>query len=168
MVWALIWLDKCGRAQRSPLVIMERDSNAPRGDYSAQNYIQALAERLLPHWHRLQLSMQDSARVHTAAVTRDFLNQHHINPVNWPPYSPDLNTIERLGWHLKKNMYKRCPQYNNHSRAEEEWVGFCEALKECWRSIPGKHIKRLVLSMPQCLHVCSCASGLQSLKNIIY
>ena len=31
MVWASIWLDKCGRPRRSPLVIMERDSDAPRG-----------------------------------------------------------------------------------------------------------------------------------------
>jgi hypothetical protein len=55
MVWASIWLNKCGRARRSPLVIMERDSNAPRGGYSAQSYIQALKNRLLPHWRRSQL-----------------------------------------------------------------------------------------------------------------
>jgi hypothetical protein len=52
MVWASIWLDKRGRARRSPLVILERDSNAPRGGYSAQGYIQALTKGLLPHWHR--------------------------------------------------------------------------------------------------------------------
>jgi transposase len=119
---------------------MERDSDAPRGGYSAQSYIKALKKGLLPHWRRSQLFMQDNARVHTAAVTRDFLNQHHINPINWPAYSPDLNPIEHLWWHLKKSMYKRYPQYNNYSRAKEEWDGFCEALKECWRSIPSKLI----------------------------
>jgi hypothetical protein len=35
MVWASIWLDERGRARRSNLVIMERDSDAPRGGYSA-------------------------------------------------------------------------------------------------------------------------------------
>ncbi|KNG52888.1 x-pro dipeptidyl-peptidase protein [Stemphylium lycopersici] len=162
MVWASIWLDERGRARRSPLVIMEHDSDAPRGGYSAQSYIQALTKGLLPHWRRSQLFMQDNARVHTAAVTRDFLNQHHINPINWPAYSPDLNPIEHLWWHLKKSMYKRYPQYNNYSRATEEWDGFCEALKECWRSIPSKLIKRLILSMPRRLHTCIRARGWQT------
>jgi hypothetical protein len=61
---------------------MERDSKAPRGGYSAQSYIQALKKELLPYWRCSQLFMQDNARVHTAAVTRDFLNQRHINLIN--------------------------------------------------------------------------------------
>jgi transposase len=162
MVWASIWLDERGRARRSPLVIMERDSDAPRGGYSAQSYKQALTKGLLPHWRRSQLFMQDNARVHTAAVTRHFLNQHHIKPIDWPAYSPDLNPIEHLWWYLKKSMYRRYPQYNNHSRAEEEWDGLCEALKQCWRSIPSKLIKRLILSMPRRLHACSRARGWQT------
>jgi hypothetical protein len=48
MVWASIWLDKCGCLRRSQLVIMERNSDAPRGGYSAQSYIQALKKGLLP------------------------------------------------------------------------------------------------------------------------
>jgi hypothetical protein len=51
-------------------------------------------------------------------------------------------------------MYKQYPQYNNYRTAEEEWEGFCEALKECWRSIPGKLIRTLILSMPRRLAAC--------------
>jgi hypothetical protein len=48
-------------------------------------------------------------------------------------------------------MFKLYPQYNNYSKAQEEWDGFCKALKECWHSIPEKLIKQLIMSMPQCL-----------------
>jgi transposase len=131
MVWGCIWLDERGRPRRSPLVIMERDSDAPRGGYSSQSYIQALTEGLLPYWRPSQQFMQDNARVHTARSTRAFLAEHHITPITWPAYSPDLNPIEHLWYHLKKSMYKFYPQYNNYIRATEEWDGFCRALKEC-------------------------------------
>jgi hypothetical protein len=49
MVWASIWLDKCCHPRTSQLVIMERNSNAPRGGYSAQSYTEALKKGLLPY-----------------------------------------------------------------------------------------------------------------------
>jgi transposase len=122
---------------------MERNNNAPRGGYSAHSYIQALKKKgYLPYWRHSQLFMHDNVRVHTDAVTRKFLHEQHINTIDWPAYSPDLNPIEHLWWHLKKRMYKLYPQYNNCSKAEEEWDGFCEALKARWHAIPGKLIKR--------------------------
>jgi transposase len=78
-----------------------------------------------------------------------FHRDHHITSIWWPAYSPDLNPIENLWRVLKKRMSKLYPQYNNYSKSQEEWVSFCEALKECWRSIPGKVIKQLIMSMPQ-------------------
>jgi transposase len=162
MVWGSIWLDERGCPRRSPLVIMERDPDAPRGGYSSQSYIETLRKGLLPHWRVSQLFMHDNARIHTSRASRAFLAQHRITPINWPAYSPDLNPIEHLWWHLKKRMFKFYPQYNNDSVAEEEWSGFCEALKECWRSIPGKLIKRLIMSMPRCLDACRRAQGWQT------
>jgi hypothetical protein len=38
---------------------------------------------------------QDNARPHVARVYQDFLANHNINPLAWPPYSPDLSPIER-------------------------------------------------------------------------
>jgi transposase len=75
---------------------MERDSDAPRGGYSSKSYITALTEGLLPNWRRSQQFMQDNARVHTSRRTRAFLREHHINVIEWPAYSPDLNPIEHL------------------------------------------------------------------------
>ena len=39
---------------------------------------------------------QDNARPHVARVCQDFLANHSINPLDWPPYSPDLSSIEHL------------------------------------------------------------------------
>jgi hypothetical protein len=47
-------------------------------------------------------------------------------PIHWTS-----NPIEHLWWVLKKRMHKHYSQYNNLSQAEEEWEGFCEALKSC-------------------------------------
>jgi hypothetical protein len=131
MVWASVWLDERERPRRSALVIMERNPNAPRCGYSSQSYIKALHKGLLPYWQRSQLFMQDNACIHTLRRTMKFLVQHGITPITWSAYSPDLNPIEYLWWHLKKRMYKQYPQYNNYRMAEKEWDRFCEALKEC-------------------------------------
>jgi hypothetical protein len=85
MVWGSIWLDERGCPRRSNLVIMERDSNAPKGGYSAQSYIEALTEGLLPHYRRSQLFMQDGAGIHRSRAVREFLDNHHVNTIDWPP-----------------------------------------------------------------------------------
>jgi transposase len=162
MVWACIWLDKRGHPRRSPLVIMERDPDAPRYGYTSKSYIQALTEGLLPRWRRSQQFMQDNARVHTSQRTRAFLAEHHITPITWPAYSPDLNPIEHLWWQLKKLMARFYPQYSSYSRSQEEWDGFCRALKDCWRRIPNLMIRSLILSMPRRTEACRRARGWQT------
>jgi transposase len=162
MVWACVWLDGRGRARRSNLVIMKRDPNAQKRGYSSQSYIEALTKGLLPHYRRSQLFMQDNALIHTSRVVRGFHARYHITCIKWPAYSPDLNPIEHLWFHLKRRMEKFYPQYSNMSVAEEEWDGFCSALKECWRSIPASLIRRLILSMPRRLAACRRARGWQT------
>lgn len=120
MVWAAIWVDECGQARRSKLVIMDRDLHAPRDGYSAKSYIKALTEGLLPYWRRSQLFMHDGAGIHRARTVQRFLQDHHITPINWPPYSPDLNQIEHLWWALKRRMYKFYAQYNNFTVVQEQ------------------------------------------------
>jgi hypothetical protein len=149
MVWACIWLDERSRPRRSPLIIMERDPDAPRYGYTSQSYIQALTEGFLP-------------RVHTSRRTRAWLAEHHITPITWPAYSPDLNPIEHLWWQLKKLMARFYPQYSTYSQSQEEWDDFCRALKDCWRRIPNSMIRSLILSMPRRTEAYRRARGWQS------
>jgi hypothetical protein len=52
MVWACVWLDERGVAQRSKLVIMERDPDAKKRGYSGKSYMEALTKGLLPYYRR--------------------------------------------------------------------------------------------------------------------
>jgi transposase len=162
MVWGCVWLDERGVARRSKLVIMERDPDAKKRGYSAKSYMEALTKGLLPHYRRSQLFMQDGAGIHRSRAVMAFHQEHHINAIVWPAYSPDLNPIEHLWWVLKRCMCKLYPQYNNYSQAQDEWDGFCEALKVCRRGILKKLIKRLIMSMPRRLDAVRKARGWQT------
>lgn len=59
MVWAAIY-----KGRRSNLIIMERDPAAPRNGYSANSYIKALTDRLLPIYFGDRKFQQDNALIY--------------------------------------------------------------------------------------------------------
>jgi transposase len=155
-------LDERGQPRRSKLIIMAWDPDAPKGRYSTKSYIETLTKGLLPYYQCSQLFMQDNAGIYTSEAAKHWLESKRIWYIKWSAYSPDLNPIEYLWWHLKKRMFKHYPWFNNYSTAEEEWNDFCEALQECWMSISKKIIKGLILSMPQHIAACRKARGWQT------
>jgi hypothetical protein len=76
--------------------------------------------------------MQDHAAV--AA----FHLEHHINTIKLPAYSPDLNRIKYLWWVLKRACLSTIHGTTTTVSLQRSGNGFCEAPKECWRSIPEK------------------------------
>ena len=65
---------------------------------------------------------QDNAPIHTSWSTRQWLRQHDITLLDWPPKSPDANSIENL-WHELKTAANRCEPRT----AAELWNALQEA-----------------------------------------
>ena len=57
--------------------------------------------------HHHLIFQQDNARPHAARVCQDFLANHNINPLDWPPYSPDLSPMEHLWGEMDRRVRGR-------------------------------------------------------------
>ncbi len=85
---------------------------------------------------------QDNDPKHTSRLARQWFQDHHVERLDWPAQSPDLNPIEHLWNHLKRqlNGYE-CQPKGMH----ELW----ERVETEWSKIPQEVCEGLVESMPQ-------------------
>lgn len=51
--------------------------------------------------------MHDNAPTHIATVSKHYLRNHRINTMEWPPYSPDLNSIDNVWSDMKAYLFSR-------------------------------------------------------------
>lgn len=68
---------------------------------------------------------QDNAPCHSSKVTKDWFAKNLITVLDWPAQSPDLNPIEHLWAHLKKQIGK-LPRVtsvaNLWEKTQDEWL----------------------------------------------
>lgn len=97
--------------------------------------------------------MQDGAPGHTAADTQQDLRERGIIVIFWPPFSPDLNPIERV-WHIMKNyLQDNYPEVMKYNQLRA-------AVKDAWEKV-GKHeFEELINSMPARCQAAIDANGL--------
>lgn len=155
MVWAMIG----NTLQESELVVMQRDEDSPRGGYSARSYCQTLEEGLLPLYEG-QCFQQDNAPVHTAHFTQQWMADNNIwLHIGWPPYSPDMNPIEHVWWHLKKLVYQVRPDIDSITNKDRQKEALIEALPRAWKLIPRRIVEEVVNSMPRRIEALIAAQG---------
>jgi hypothetical protein len=157
MIWGAIWL-----GNRSDLVIMKRDDDAPNQGYSARSYITVLEEQMPRIYQPSIVFIQDGARIHSAKKVKEWLAENGIETLPWPAYSPDLNPIENLWSIMKQLLNKNYPDLLNAGASQVDIDTFARAINDTWHNIPQDVIDSLIQSMDSRVNHCLDAEGWQT------
>ena len=125
------------------------------GKMNAAMYRDILDENLLQSALDLRLGrrfifQQDNDPKHTAKISKEWLQDHSVNVLEWPSQSPDLNPIEHLWRDLKMAVHRRLP--SNLIELER----YC---KEEWAKLPKERCAKLVASYSKRLEAVEAAKG---------
>ena len=91
--------------------------------------------------------MQDNAPAHASERTIKEFQERHIDPIDWPPNSPDLNPIEAVWDKMKDYVQERYPSLGRgKQRTHDELRAI---VQEAWNSVPDEYLDDLIESMPK-------------------
>ena len=91
------------------------------------------------------LFMQDNASCYKAHEVLKFLAENHVSIMEWPPQSPDLNSIENLWTDFKTRFHKWFTELFIHaSKSLETRYRYGEVLQEAWYSQGMEMVERLI------------------------
>lgn len=93
-----------------------------------------------------RLFQQDGARSHVSRHTMGYLQRKRVKLLEgWPPYSPELNAIERIWKELHARVGARCPMTTTEliTVAKEEWAALPQELINRHCKHFGSQLRRL-------------------------
>jgi len=84
--------------------------------------------------------MQDNAPGHRGKKTQAEIQRRKMSKIIWPPYSPDLNPIEKIWDWMKDYIENVFPEQMTYPQLRA-------AVQEAWDSITVDQLKELIDSM---------------------
>ena len=129
-----------------------------KGIMDSKVYIKILDNELKPSLKKYfrrkpYIFQQDNDPKHKSKLTSEYLEDHAIPVMPWPPQSPDLNPIENL-WSIL--------DFQCRGRRPKTAQDLFESLQQAWNSISVEKLQKLVDSMPKRLKAVIAAKGLQT------
>ena len=110
------------------------------GILNQHGYHSILQRHAIPSGLRLVgpsfIFQQDSDPKHTSGLCKGYL----LCQMTWPPQSPDLNPIEMVWGELDRRVKAKGP-----TSAKHLW----ELLQDCWKTISGDYLLKLIKRMPR-------------------
>ena len=111
-------------------------------------YHSILQRRAIPSGLRLVgpsfIFQQDNDPKHTSRLCKGYLTKKESDGVlcqmTWPPQSPDLNPIEMVWDEMDRRVKAKGP-----TSAQHLW----ELLQDCWKTISGDDLMKLIERMPR-------------------
>jgi transposase InsO family protein len=159
MVWGAFW-----DLGRTNLYVMDRDFESKKHGYSANSYLEVLEAEVEPAFEALgpgYIFMQDNASIHRAHKVRKWFSDRGIACImNWPAYSPDLNPIEHIWFHLKTRVFDMFPEVMaDKSETEYARQRLESCLQAAWDTLEQRLFDKLYMSMHDRMEACITADG---------
>lgn len=154
MFWGVFGYGKC-----TNIVVMKGDPTAVRGGVTARRYVEIIEEYLPTILDFDSIFMQDNSSLHTAYLTQNWLRDHGIQGVDWPPYSPDMNPIENLWKILKEKIIELYPELIIMKDNDTTREFLIKAVEEAWELLEEELLNKLALEMQKRIDALKAAQG---------
>lgn len=115
---------------------------------NAEQYCEILEHGLDESFEKLEMTegkrifQQDNDPKHTSKRADQWFSDNDIEVMEWPAQSPDLNPIEHLWVHIKRQM-------NTYETPPKGVFELWERLAAEWNKIPPETCQNLIESMPR-------------------
>ena len=137
--YVMVWGCFSGAGGRGGLYFLPKSTTM-----NGERYCEVLKDHLMPFKEilRMEVFMHDGAPCHKGLKTRKFLADNHVEVLDWPGNSPDLNPIENAWSYMKR-----------HLRGLQEITSIAklmDAIKKVWlMELDKDYFKCLASSMPK-------------------